>query len=283
MQDLIERLDAELGHAPAPTFDVPGTLASGRRAVRRRRLAVGAAGLTVAVVVGGAAAIALDGGGTREGRDDNVAGRPTPTATTATTAMTEDTPGGWEEGALMIVNDDGSILVNPDAEVLERGDFTATNGKRGEVFRISLGGRDYYAVADRAGYSSRALPAQGLTLREWAEQQLTLDAGNGVSDRSWVTIDAQSDIEAKPGVEVVVWRPDPGLGDRFAARGVPTAVAQVVRDGLTFFLAVRRAPGGTTEAIPYRKDDTITTLDDFLSYARDQYATNEQGGSEGLR
>lgn len=283
MQDLIERLDAELTRAPDPTFDIPGTLVSGRRAVRRRRLAVGAAGLAAAVVVGGTAALAFDDGDTRSGRDGNVAGTPTPTATASPAGSTEETPGGWEEGVLLLVLDDGSITVNPDAEVIERGDFTATNGKRGEIFRIRLADREYYAVADRAGYSSTPLPAQGLTLREWAEQMLTLDEDNGASDRSWVTIDAQSDVKAKPGVEVFVWRPDPGLGENFAAPGVPTAVAEVVRDGFTFFLAIRQAPDGATEAIPYRKDDAVSTLDEFLTYARGQYATNDQGGSEGLR
>lgn len=289
MQDLIERLDAELTRAPDPTFDIPGTLVSGRRAVRRRRLAVGAAGLAAVVVVGGTAALAFDGGGTTSGRDGNVADTPTPTATASASASTsegdaaEEVPGGWDPDVLLLVLDDGTITVNPDAEVIERGDFTATNGKTGEVFRLSLGDREYYAVADRAGYSSTPVPAQGLTLREWAEQTLTLDEDNGASDRSWVTIDAQSNLKAKPGVEVFVWRPDPGLGDNFAAPGVPTAVAQVVRDGFVFFLAVRQAPDGSTEAISYRKDDAVTTLDEFLAYARDQYATNEQGGSEGLR
>lgn len=286
MQDLVERLDAELDRAPDPTFDIPGTLASGRRAVRRRRLAVGAAGLAAAVVVGGTAALALDGGGTSAGRDGNEAGTPTPTAT-ATSITTEGAPeataGGWDADELLLVREDGTIAVNPDADVIERGAFTATNGKVAEVFHLGLGGREFYAVADRSGYTSVPLPAQGLALREWAQQQLTLDEDDGASDRSWVSIDDRSRVTAMPGVELVVSRPDPGLGDGFAGPGEPTAVAEVVRDGFTFFLAIRRLPDGAAEAIAYRKDDRITTLDAFLSYARDQYATDDEGSSEGMR
>lgn len=282
MQDLVERLDAELRHAPPPGFDIPGTLTSGRRAVRRRRLAVGVAGLATAVVVGGTATLALDGGGTRAGRDDHVAGTPTPTAA-ATSASTEVAPGGWEADTLMIVGEDGSITLNPDAEVIERADYTSANGEPAEIFHLALGGREFYAVADRAGYSSVPLPAQGLTLPEWAEQQLTLDSGAAAGDRSWVRIDGRSRVTARPGVEVVAWRPDPGLGEAFAAPGTPTAVAHVVRDGLTYFLAVRRLAGGGTEAIPYRKDDQVTSLDSFLAFARERYATDDAGGSEGLR
>lgn len=277
MQDLIERLDAELSHAPDPTFDVPATLASGRRAVRRRRLAVGAAGLAVAVVVGGTAALALDGGGPSSGRDGNVAGTPTPTASTAPADA-------WADDELLRVGGNGAIEVNPDADVIERANFTASDGITREVFHLELGDREYYALAGDSGYSSVPLPAQGLSLREWAEQILTLgDEDDAGSEQSWVSIDERSRVTPEPGVELVAWRPDPGLGDNFAAPGEPTAVAHVVRDGFTYFLAVRRAPGGATEAIPYRKDDRITTLDAFLSFARDQYATNEQGGSEGLR
>lgn len=278
MQDLIERLDAELSHAPDPTFDVPGTLASGRRAVRRRRLAVGAAGIAAAVVVGGTAALAFDGGGASAGRDGNVAEAPTTTA--PTTAPTDD---AWLDDELLRVGGNSRVTVNPDADVIERADFTTADGAVREIFHLGLGGREYYAVAGDAGYSSTPLPAQGLTLREWAEQELTLDRDGGENDRSWVTLDAASKVTAEPGVEVVAWRPDPGLGDNFAAPGEPTAVAEVVRDGFTYFLAVRRSPDGATEAIPYRKDATVATLDAFVSWARDQYATNDEGGSEGLR
>lgn len=289
MQDLIERLDAELGQAPDPGFDIAGTLLSGRRAVRRRRLAVGAAGLAVAVVVGGTAALALDGGGTRAGRDGGVAGNPTGTPSTSPGAVVTgdvDVPGDLSGTEVPLVIDmDGRVDVPEGADVIQRAHFTATNGAEAEIFHVGIAGREYYAYAATADSALgwTPVPAQGLTLREWAEQQLTLHEDGGAEDRSWVRLDDRTRVRPMPGVQVREQWADPGLGENFAAPGEPTAVAEVVRDGFTYFLAVRRSPDGATEAIPYRKDDRITTLEAFLSYARDQYATNDQGGSEGPR
>jgi hypothetical protein len=54
MQEIIERLGAELGAAPPPAaFDVRTTIGAGRRAVRRRRLAAGGAALALMLIVGG--------------------------------------------------------------------------------------------------------------------------------------------------------------------------------------------------------------------------------------
>jgi hypothetical protein len=54
MQDITDRLDAELRTPPPPTFDVAATVGAGRRAVRRRRLARGSVALALVLAVGGA-------------------------------------------------------------------------------------------------------------------------------------------------------------------------------------------------------------------------------------
>ncbi|HVK27510.1 MAG TPA: hypothetical protein VM575_04165 [Nocardioides sp.] len=284
MQDLIERLDAELSQAPDPAFDIPGTLVSGRRAVRRRRLVVGAAGLAVAVVVGGTAALAFDDGGTSRGRDGHTAGEPT-RSPSATATSDGGPPRGEGQVVPLYIGLDGAVKVPEGADVVERAHFTASTGAEAEIVHVGLDGEEYYALAATAdsSVSWTPLPAQGLTLREWAEQQLTVGEDDGAADRAWVRLDERWRVRGLPGVRVVEQIADPGLGENFAPAGEPTVVAEVVRDGYTYFLAVRKAPDGGTEAIPYRKDDRITTLDAFLSYARDKYATNEQGGSEGLR
>jgi hypothetical protein len=55
VQDIIDRLQAELGErrTPPPDFDIGATIGAGRRAVRRRRLTVSTAGLALALVLGG--------------------------------------------------------------------------------------------------------------------------------------------------------------------------------------------------------------------------------------
>lgn len=278
MQDIMERLEAELGAAPAAAFEIEQTVRAGRTALRRRRVALGGAGLAAVLAVGGLAwAVGPGGGGPDAGLDRTpVAVSPTPTPTPA--------PAPWEQGELIRVDAEGTITLNPAAVVLEQTRVSDPEGTVHRAFRLRLDGQGYYAVADDAGFSSQPLPAQGLTLREWAEQLLTLGSSeSGSSDEAWVRIDGRSQVRPEPGVEIVASRPDPGLGDSFAPPGRPTAVAEVVRDGETWFLAVRRVPGGGTEAIPYRKDATVPSLSAFLAYARTQYAPNGSGGSEGLR
>ena len=283
MQDLVERLDAELAHAPDPAFEIAGTIANGRRAVRRRRLVVGASSLAVAVVVGGTAALALDSGGISRGRDGHTADGPTGSASATVTSDTGTSAG--EDHVPLSIGMDGVVDAPEGADVIERGHFTASTGAEAEILHYSIDGSEYYAYAATADSSVgwTRLPAQGLSLREWAEQQLSAREDDGSADRAWVRLDERWRVRGLPGVQVVEQVSDPGLGENFAGPGEPTAVAEVVRDGLTYFLAIRKAPDGATEAIPYRKDTRITTLDAFLSYARDQYATNDQGGSEGLR
>jgi hypothetical protein len=237
--------------------------------------------LAVALVSGGTAWAVTPGGESRADRGPvavEPTERPAPTPTPADASA-------WGPEDVLRANDDGSFALHPEAEVIERGRF----GGSGEIFHVALGQHEYYALTMTDGSSStQRLPAQGLGLREWANAQLALqdpdDPGSGAeTDRAWVAFDAGSHLVAREGVRIGAHRPDPGFGPRFAAPGEPTAVAEVVRDGVTYFLAVRTADGRTAEAIPYRKDDRVTTLDAFLRYARQQYATNEQGGSEGLR
>jgi len=276
MQDLIDRLDAELRATPAATFDTADTIRAGRRAVRRRRLAAGGAALTAAVLIGGVAS--LSGGGTEHARDGSVAGAPTPSASPTPEKWPADllheplrmTAQGWQ--------------VNPRAKVIEHTGFTATDGTQSDIFRLRFEGSELYANGEEDGDWTAVSQdaAQGLSLREWAEMQATDDDGVVPGDQDLVTIDDDSRLTALPGVRIVGQRPDPGLGERFAAPGTPTAVAEVVRDGVTWFVVARAVPGGT-EAIPYRKDRTIRTLDAFLAHARKQYAPNDEGGSEGLR
>lgn len=281
MQDIIERLDAELRTVPAAGFEIEQAVRTGRTAVRRRRAALGGAGLAAVLAVGGLA-WAVGPGGDRGTDDSRVAVSPTPTPSPLAPSPTPVSE-PWEKGELVRVDAEGTVTVNPAAEVLVRSQVTGPDGTVHQTFRLRLDGRDYYAMADDAGYTSSPFPAQGLSLREWARRSLTGGGSESSDDRSWVRIDGRSRVRPEPGVEVVSSRPDPGLGDRFAPAGQPTAVAEVVRDGVTWFLAVRRLPGGATEAIPYRKDATVPTLSAFLAYVRTQYATNESGGSEGLR
>ncbi|GAA1504971.1 hypothetical protein [Nocardioides humi] len=116
MQDIIDRLEAELGGPPpAPTFDVGTTIATGRRAVRRRRLAAAGATLALALVAGGAgwaATTRFDGAE----RTLVVAVAPGVSAEGlgSTDGLVDESPAGYDP------QDDDTILVRSGWEVVER-------------------------------------------------------------------------------------------------------------------------------------------------------------------
>ncbi|WGX97566.1 hypothetical protein [Nocardioides sp. L-11A] len=73
MQDIIDRLQAELGERPTPPsgFEIGTTIGAGRRAVRRRRLTRGGAALALALVAGGTV-WAVNGSSGDDGQDRTV-------------------------------------------------------------------------------------------------------------------------------------------------------------------------------------------------------------------
>lgn len=280
MQDMIDRLAKELAHAPEPGFDIASTVASGRKAVRRRRIAAGAVVLATALVVGGTAWLVAPG---NDDKSDSSQVAVEPDATpTASTTVPANVP--TEEIEPVVTGTDGEPVVNPAAEVIEQASFTASNGETAEIFHLRLEGEEYYVYLRPQEASSVPLPVQGLTLREWADRQISGAASGQIADDDWVRFgDGSYLTTVLDGLEIVDQLPDPGLGDNFARPGEPTALAEVLLDGTTYFLAVRPGTGNRAEAIAYRRDDQITTLQQFRTHVRHLYSENESGGSEGLR
>lgn len=273
--NVADLLAEHLDRAPlAPeTSDLDDLLVAGRRGVLRRRLAIAVGTTAVAVVLGGGLWTLSAGGDSRADDDAPIA--------EVSSANAEP----WTDEELVRFPEAGSFELNPDAEVLRSATVTA-GGQTAEAFRLRLAGEDYFLVVQpdtgRQTASSVAAGSQGLTLEEWATEDI--DRGSVLpGDADWVRFDDGAHlVPANGNVLIVDQRPDPGFGESFAAPGDRTAVVEVVHDDVTYFLAVREI-GGRAEAVPYRADRAIRTLDDFLSYAQQQYATNDEGGSEGLR
>ncbi|WP_182377964.1 hypothetical protein [Nocardioides sp. WS12] len=277
MQDMIDRLARELAQAPEPGFDIASTVASGRKAVRRRRIAAGGAVLAAALVVGGTAWLVVPG-------DDNgpesseVAVQPKVTPTPTETVTIDPGPNDTEP---LLSGPDNQTIINPDATILERADYTSDTGTVVDTYHLRLRGDEYYAYIGDDEASSFPTPAQGLTLREWVAQ--TVD-GSNIGDDAWVRFDNESHlVTVLDGLTIVRQEADPDLGANFAPPGDPTALAEVVLDGTTYFLAVRGIAGGPVEAIPYRRDAEVGSFEQFRTHTQNQYAENESGGSEGLR
>lgn len=117
MQDITDRLGAELRTPPPPTFDVAATVGAGRRAVRRRRLATGGAALALALalVVGGAGIAATSQFGGSAGTPPvAVADGVSDEGLASTSRLAEEIPAGYAPG------NDGVVLVQKGWEVRER-------------------------------------------------------------------------------------------------------------------------------------------------------------------
>ncbi|TQK69291.1 hypothetical protein [Nocardioides sp. SLBN-35] len=115
MQDITDRLGAELRTPPPPTFDVAATVGAGRRAVRRRRLARGSAALALALVIGGAGvAVTSRFGGTQVDGSVQVAAGVSAEGLASTAGLNDDFPAGYDP------QDEHDLLVRNGWEVVDR-------------------------------------------------------------------------------------------------------------------------------------------------------------------
>ena len=115
MQDITDRLAAELRTPPPPTFDVAATVGAGRRAVRRRRLAWGGAALALALVLGGAGlAVTSQFGGSHVDGSVQVAAGVSAEGLAPTDELVDESPAGYDP------QDDDVILVRDGWEVVDR-------------------------------------------------------------------------------------------------------------------------------------------------------------------
>jgi hypothetical protein len=82
----------------------------------------------------------------------------------------------------------------------------------------------------------------------------------------------------RAGVEVLEQTGDVDLPDSFAGPGDRTAVAMVTYDGMRWFVLARELDGSPPQYLPTAGSVGGATIQEFLSYAADQY-----GSGEGLR
>jgi hypothetical protein len=175
--DLQQRLDRAIGTAPDDDHRLDELVASGRRVLRRRRVAVAAAGLAAVVAVSGG--VALSTSTSPESEAPPVAVDPTPTAS-STPPRSELAP------ALSRVHyRQGAWVVDPAVEVLERIDEPYDGlpaGQTSIAVAYRLDGRTTYAVRiqdpGHGGAGADRTAPDGLSLEAWALGQRAQLTGN---------------------------------------------------------------------------------------------------------
>lgn len=296
-RDLSRRFDASFGDGP-PGAPVDEVVAAGRGALRRRRAATWGGALAVLAVVGLGGVLAQTGtpgsgdelvaGGASDSASaepsDTASDEPTaePTAETEPPSYSTDAPASWGKGQLAgYVGDE--VVVREGLTVTEVAQdplglepavsstalaIEETDGKRSWRYLLWTDGE-----APRHAQESSTVPAW--SFEEWLEAY-AVDTVEAIG-RDLVTFGPGQTLETGAGTTILEQRPDPDLPAPFAPASARTAVAQVERDGLTWFVLARELEGERDYVATPLSAQTGDDIDSFLELATERYA--DQGGT----
>lgn len=292
--DIGRRIEASFGEGPsgAPVDDV---LTQGRSALRRRRVATWGGAAAVLAVVGVGAAVAgtflggASGGdlvadGPRSSASSDQSSEPSQGASEGADVPTysTDAPASWSTKQLAGYVD-GEVVVREGLTVTEVAEdplglepavrstalaLEETDGKRS--WRYLLWEDDQVV---RFAQESSTVPAW--SFEEWLDAY-AVDTVQALG-RDLVRFGAGQTLQAADGVRMVEQRPDPDLPKPFAPASSRTAVAQVERDGVTWFVLARELEGERDYVATPRSEETGADLDSFLALATELYTG--QGGA----
>ncbi|MEP9363361.1 hypothetical protein ABLE68_10375 [Nocardioides sp. CN2-186] len=295
--DLRDELDRSFGDGPA-IDDTAVLLDRGHRALRRRRLASGAATLAVAVVAISTSAVLHSGPSESTG---------VPLGPPASSPS--QTPQDTEVDGVVLVPDpsmrrstpvvlarDGSVHVWPDAQVTVAipNPFERVAPSTSAAVIYLVDGKPHWYVGyyepDQGGGGVMTPARDDVSFRDWVLEQKAVQGsdrgtGGGTSSAEWpgrvdlelVRFAGQSArLEAQDGVTLLQQRPHPQVGDSFAAADDLSAVAEVRYEGERYYVLARHLPGDAPQYIAVSAAEGGSTLADFLDYARGRYA--EGGG-----
>ena len=283
MDTLQEKLDRSFGDGP-PLPPVAIHVVAGRRALRRRRVASGAAGLTAAAVLVTSWYLASPGNTTGS---DRLAGDPSPSATPSTSEPTEGPstdPAGaaWPRGEL-IRYVDGHLEVRPGVIVHEhiRNPYDFELPSLSDALDVTWRGQRQWLMIEKRPKpfgisSSSSEPSNGwASFADYVAEQVDVNAGSGWPET--FRLDDRGQVVPTAGTRVIDRTDDPQLGPEFAAPGATTgaAVVSVSGDEGNYFV-VWRVIDGTLDVITTPPVFNVgATFDELLSSARAQYASGE--------
>ncbi len=284
MDTLQTELDRSFGDGP-PLRPIEVHAAAGRRALVRRRLAGGAAGLaTAAVLATGWYAVSP---GTQSGAD-RLANDPTPSATAEATADATEEPAQvsaekpWQRGEMIRYVDD-ELQVRPGVVVHEHipNPYRYKPPGLSDALDVTYKGQRHWLMIDRRPGSrgeswSSSSPSNGwASFADYVADQAGMSGASGWPET--FTLDDQGRVVPTPGTQVFNRTDDPRLGPDFAPAGAPTgaAVVSVPGDEASYFV-VWRVIDGELDVITTPPNDVVgATFEELLSYARAQYASGE--------
>ncbi|MFS3127254.1 hypothetical protein ACLM5J_02505 [Nocardioides sp. Bht2] len=297
MSDIQRQLDGELDETPPPGFQISDTLLAGRAAVRRRRLAMAGAALSVALIAGGGAWLVADGGAEPQGGSNVVATQP----------PRPDDPDGGEPlpppnaDEPFFMDPEGRVTTGPGWVITDRVDdpmtgkkaLDASSGTEPIVASVAVEitkGDDILWIMgtaeswDSVSTTAPERPADtGFTeLAIWTDYQVDM-LTTGTSDQL-VKIDGEGRLTPLNRIRIHAQQVLPDLGPDFSDQ--PAAAARLQIGTRVAWVAVR-GDGAATDVIfaeeyPARRAEG--TMTGFIDFLKQTYGEGEhQGTNEGLR
>ncbi len=278
MDKLQEELDRSFGDGP-PLPPVDSQVVAGRRALVRRRVARGVAGLAAAAVLATSWYAASPSSPTGS---DRLAVDPTSSATPSASEATEPTEAPWPRGEL-IRYVDGELEVRPGVIVHEhiRNPYGFEPPELSDALDVTWRGQRQWLMIEkrpmpRGISSSSSAPSNGwASFADYVADQVDADGGSGWPDT--FQLDDRDQVVPTAGTRVFNRTDDPQLGPEFAPPGATTgaAVVSVAGEEGSYFV-VWRVIDGTLDVITTPPDDIVgATFEELLSGARASYASGE--------
>jgi hypothetical protein len=283
MNTLQEELDRSFGHGPRLP-PVHSHVVAGRRALMRRRVASGLAGLAVAAVLATSWYAVSPSSPTGF---DRLAGEPTPSATPSATEATEGptrepTEVPWPRGEL-IRYVDGELDVRPGVIVHEHiaNPYGFEPPLLSDALDVTWRDQRQWLMIEkhpmpRGISSSSSTPSNGwASFGDYVADQVDINGGSGWPDT--FQLDARGQVVPTAGIRVFNRTDDPQLGPGFAPPRATTgaAVVSVPGEDGNYFV-VWRVVDGTLDVLTTPPDDIVgATFQELLSGARARYASGE--------
>lgn len=248
------------GPPPPPTQALVARAHRAHRVRRRRRLAVAAAGLCAASVLG---ATVLTPDATQGPRDVVADGR---------TEQTLDLG--------VRVTPTGDLVAEPGTTVLQRVDDPLERRPDGRSYGVvtERGSTEVWGLVDwsRAGTMTSVEPAEArfAAFEDWLAYEVSAITGRPTPDP--VHFDQDGVLRAHGGARVVQQRQGVGLG-RWSGPDVLTGAAEIEVQGRRQLVLARHAAGGPPTYVVLPADDRLS-FEGLLERAEDLYAAAVDAG-----
>lgn len=166
----------------------------------------------------------------------------------------------------------GRVHLGPGARELKRVDNPMGPDQESFGLVVEQAGVTYWLEVDGGGGTTEiAAESDFPTFEMWLDDYVAMQKGQ--QQLTLVRFDDNHKLVAREGVTIVRQSADPDVGAGLLAnQDAPSAVAEVRYQGRTWFVIARHLKGEAPEYFPTVAKPGRATMDEYLAYARAEYA-----------